>query len=128
MRPLDGYPTSWGSNRASVFPHHGPKSYTQITYGPLANGDIVEAQPEAGLKYFDYLDGGMTDSGNFSVVAIPINSSVGPVGQPSTTYRLKWIAQRTAAVGGQNQVTGTEAIGTTDLTGETVRLLGIGPK
>lgn len=126
MRPLDGYPTSWGSSRASVFPHAGPASYTQITYGPLANGDLVHAS-EAGLKYLDGLDGGATDSGNFSVIAIPTQPSPGP-GGACQTYRLKWIAMRTAAIGGQNQTVGTEAVATTDLSAEIVRLTAIGPK
>lgn len=127
-RPLDGYPTSWGSSRVSVFPHVGPAAYAQITYGPLANGDIVQAGPEAGLKFFDFVDGQMTDSGNFDVLTCPLGSSVGPVGQPATTCRLKWIAQRTALIGGQNQVAGTEAIAGTVLSAEVVRLLGVGPK
>lgn len=127
-RPLDGYPTSWGSNRVSIFPHTGPASYTQITYGPLAGGDIVQAGPEAGIKFFDKVEGDMTDSGNYSVRACPINPSSGPVGQPSTTYRLKWFAERTAALGGQNQTAGTEVVAATVLSGEIVRLKAIGPK
>ncbi len=127
MRPNDGFPTSWGSNRASVFPHAGPAVYTRITYGPLANGDTVQAV-EAGMKYFDYVNGMMSDSGNFSVRVIPIVSSVGPTGTQMLTAKLKWIAERTATVGGQAQTTQTEAAASTDLSGETVRLLGIGPK
>lgn len=127
MRPLDGFPTSFGSERACVFPHAGPASYTRITYSPTANGDTVEAV-EAGLKYFDYLVGGMTDSGNFSVRAEPVVSSVGPTGSAATTYRLKWIAEQTATVGGQSQTTQTEAAASTDLSGEVVRLFALGPK
>ena len=41
MRTHDGYPDSWGAQRASVFPHAGPSSYSVVTYGPLAGGDIA---------------------------------------------------------------------------------------
>ena len=50
------------------------------------------------------------------------------VGTQAATYRLRWVATRTAAIGGQNQTVGTEAVATSDLSGEIVRLLGIGPK
>jgi hypothetical protein len=125
-RPLDSYPTSWGSSRASVFPHVGPASYAQVTYGPLAGGAVVE-DVEGGLKYFDFLAGGATDSGNFQVVAIPTAATVGPGGQ-SRTYRLKYLAMRTATIGGEDQTAGSEAVAGTDLSGETVRLLGIASK
>lgn len=128
MRALDGYPTSWGSSRASVFPHAGPASYAVMTYGPVAGGDTVTALPEAGMKFFDDVLNGVTDSGNFLVLAVPVNSSEGPTGQQSLTYHLRWIALRTAAIGGQNQTIFTEAIATTDLSDEIVRLLAVGPK
>lgn len=125
-RPLDSYPTSWGSSRASVFPHPGPSSYSQVSYGPLAGGNLVE-DVEGGLKYFDFLTGGSTDSGNFDVVAIPTAATVGPSGQ-SRTYRLKYVAMRSATIGGQAQTAGSEAAAGTDLSGETVRLLGVASK
>lgn len=126
-RPNDGYPTSWGASRACVFPHSGPTSYTLVTYGPVANGDEVSAV-EAGLKYFDYVDVMVTDSGNFMVLAIPESSSVGPTGTQMAKCRLRWIAQRSATIGGQAQTAGSEAAATSNLSGETVRILGIGPK
>lgn len=136
MRPLADYPSAWGAQRASVFPHAGPASYTQITPGtppaPATGGDSV-LPVEAGMKFFDQVQGNVTDSGNFSVLAIPTQpsstSSTGPLsGQQCTAYTLLWIALVTGVIGGQAQVAGTEAAATTDLSDEVVRLTAIGPK
>ncbi len=130
MRPFDGYPDSWGAKRSSVFPHAGPASYTQVTATagtvPVTGGDTVSG-PEAGMKYFDLIVGGITDDGAFLVEAIPVTVST-IVGGPSQTYKLRWISRVTATVGGQSQTAGAEATAATDLSGETVRLLAIGPK
>lgn len=129
-RPLDSYPQPFGARMASVFPHTGPSSYTQITVGtpptPATGGDTVQAGPEAGFKTFDYLVGGESDSGNYRVTAIPINKSGSSPGQQSTTYRLRWIATRTATIGGQSQTANTEAAASTDLSAEIVRLFALG--
>lgn len=131
MRPLDGYPTSWGSSRASVFPHAGPAAYVVVTVGvppvPATGGDEIEAV-EAGFKLFDFLVGGVTDSGQFRVDPIPVNQSGTSPGQQSTTYRLKWTALVTASIGGESQTANAEAAVDTDLSAEVVRLLGIGYK
>jgi hypothetical protein len=127
MRPLEGYPTSFGSTRDSVFPHRGPASYVQIVEGTApalaSGGDTVEAGPEAGIKYFDYLAGGLTDSGVYEVVAVPttvsgIVAQPAQLAQPSTTYRLRWYDASTRAEVGAE----------TNLSAEIVRLYGIGPK
>lgn len=132
MRPMDGYPTSFGSSRASIFPVAGPASYTQITRGTppaTATGGQVITAVMAGLKFFDKVIGGITDSGNYLVQAIPINQSgQTPVAQPSTTYRLKWTALVTASLGGQSQTINTDATTATDLSGERVMLFALGPK
>jgi hypothetical protein len=110
-----------------VFPHKGPTSYTVVTAGVLAaGGDQVEAV-EAGLKYFDFCAGMGTDSGNFTVQALPEAASGGPVGTQMGKMRLRWIAQVAGVIGGQTQVAGTEAIAATNLSGETVRVFAIGP-
>jgi len=127
MRPIDGFPTSWGSSRASLFPHSGPSNYVQVTYAPVAHGDEVVGQ-EAGLGAIQFVNNGVSDSGSFQVLAIPESSSVGTTGTATNKYRLRWMALRTASIGGQNQVAGTEAIAGSDLSGEVVRLLAIGPK
>jgi hypothetical protein len=127
LRPLDGYPTSIGSSRASVFPHAGPSSYTQVTIvaaTAIAGGDTIRAS-EAGAKFFDYLAGGTTDDGAFSVRAVPNAPSTSINGASAATYTLMWIANKTAALGGQNQTAGVEAVAATDLSTFIVRLLGI---
>lgn len=118
-RPLDGYPDSFGSHRASVFPHTGPVSYAVLTTGPVAGGNVVEAS-EAGLKYIDWLDARYTDSGTYIVqpfiTAGHASSSVN--GGATTTFRLKWVVLST----------GVEVVAGTDLSAEVVRCLAIGPK
>lgn len=131
MRILDGYPTSWGSQRAAVFPHKGPVSYTQLTIAAataIVGGDSVIAQAEAGFRYFDWLSDGMTDDGVFRVVAIPNGPSDAIQGAPCKTYTLMWIANKTGVFGGQAQVINTEVAATTDLSAFVLRLLGVGPK
>lgn len=133
MRPFNGYPDSFGSKRASVFPHHGPASYAVVVPGatPITGGDTVQAL-EGGMKNLDHLVGGISDDGRFRVEAIPVTSSVTTQassslsGIPATTYRLRWVALFTAAYGGQNQTVNTEAVATTDLSAQTVRLSGLG--
>lgn len=131
-RPMDGYPTSWGSSRAAVLPHAGPASYTQITRGTApanaTGGDSVSAV-SAGLKLISYVVGGITDTGNFRVDGIATSrSGQTPFAVPKTTYTLKWTALATATIGGQSQTINTEAAASSDLSGEYVRLLVIGPK
>jgi hypothetical protein len=126
MRPLDGYPTSFGSSRASVFPHQGPVLYAPVAAGAApalaTGGDLVEAGPEAGMKYFDWVSAGLSDSGTYRVEAAPVAESGDPdnptkLGQPSTTYRLRWIVVATGA-----------QAAAVDLSAEVVRLFAIGPK
>lgn len=121
-RPLDMYPDSFGAHKGSVFPHAGPTSYIPMQPGspaavPIDDGDRVEAI-EAGLKYFDFVVGGITDDGLYEVVAVPLSVSSNQVGAPTTTYGLVWYVINT-----RTQV--TEA---TDLSGSTVRLFALGPK
>jgi len=116
MRPLDGFPTSWGSTRASIFPHAGPASYVQIVVSTSA-GDKALAS-EAGLKYFDFLVGGLTDSGTYRVECIPIGPSTSIQGAPAINYLLRWVVV----------ATGAEVAGAVGLSAQVVRLLAVGPK
>ncbi len=133
-RPLNGYPGSIGAVAMSVFPHVGPSSYTQVTIAagtiPLTGGDTVYAGPEAGLKHFDVVLGGVTDDGAFRVVAIPVSVSNPATGNrsgvPSTSYKLMWFANKTATLGGQAQTINTEAVAATDLSTFCVRLTAFG--
>jgi hypothetical protein len=115
---------------ASVFPHAGPASYTQITRGtvpaPATGGDTVQAV-EAGFGRFESVLPAMSDTGNYLVIPIPVSRSA-VTGQQTTTYRLKWVAQVTASLGGQSQTINTDAAASTDLSGEIVRLTAFGYK
>jgi len=126
MRPLAGYPTAWGSNKASVFPHAGPVVYAAMTVTPIAGGDVVNVRPEAGMKFADFVtaqQGGYSDSGTFFVkVAITAGHASGgpgsPGGAPTPTVRLQWFVTGT----------GVEVAPGVDLHLEIVRLLAVGPK
>lgn len=122
IRPLDGYPDSFGSHRASVFPHKGPTSYHQMQPGspaaiPVDDGDYVEAV-SAGMKYFDFVVGGITDDGLYEVVAVPFSNSLYQAGAPNPYYGLVWYTINTR----------TQVTDGVDLSGSTVRLFALGPK
>jgi hypothetical protein len=135
-RPLADYPSSIGVQMFSIFPHIGPTSYTQVTIipgtVPATGGDVVTALAEAGFKWFDRLDGGVSDDFAWKVTAFPLtvtNPSTGVLsGIPHKTYGLQWIANKSATMGGQAQTAGSEAVAGTNLSTYCVRLLGIGPK
>ena len=119
-RPLDGYPTSFGSSRACVLGIAGPASYTAITPGTapaVATGGQSISASSFGMKFFDYAIAGMSDSAVYRVECIPgARSGLGPKGA-TTTYRLRWVVV----------ATGAEA-GAIDLSAEIVRVFAIGPK
>ena len=118
MPPLSEFPDPFGAHQGSVFRHAGPASYTQMTTGPLAGGDTVDAG-EAGLQFFDAVIAvGLSDSGVYRV------EGVAPVGNPSTnnraahapTWRLRWVVVST----------GAEVAAAFNLSAQTVRLFAIG--
>ena len=115
-RPFRNFPTSWGNIRTSVVGHAGPVLYTVGTFNtiPITGGDTVYAS-EFGLKFLvGVIPLGMSDLGTYFVKAVPItDSDVGNVA--GTSYKLIWYVQ----------ATGVEAAAI-DLSGQTVRLLGIG--
>lgn len=121
MRPLDGYPTSWGSSRASVMGVTGPASYTQITPGTppaVATGGQTIRASDFGMKYFDFVTANLSDSGAYRVECIPgEQSGIGPKGA-CLTYTLRWVVVSS----------GAEAASEADLDAEIVRVLAIGPK
>lgn len=122
VRPLDGYPQSFGYSLGSVFPHAGPSSYIPMQPGspvavPIDDGNRVQAL-EAGMKYFDYVAGGLSDDGLYEVVAVPLSRSSTQIGAPTTTYGLVWYTVNTR----------TQVTEGTDLSGSTVRLFALGPK
>ncbi|MGH9421749.1 MAG: hypothetical protein ACRD3J_17355 [Thermoanaerobaculia bacterium] len=123
---MDGYPDSFGSHRASVFPHQGPASYVQVTEGTApalaTDGDEVQAI-EAGMKYFEYVSAGLTDSATYRVECIPetisgVVAAPASIPQPSLAYRLRWVVV----------ATGAEVAAEVDLSDEIIRLFAVGPK
>lgn len=126
MRPMDGFPDSFGSHRVAVFPHRGPVLYAPVVAGvapALATaGDLVQAV-ECGLKFFEFVTAGLTDSGVYRVECLPtavsgiVGSNSPSQGQPKATYRLRWVVVATGA-----------QAAAVDLSAEIVRLFAIGPK
>ncbi len=118
MRPLDGYPTSWGSSRASVFPINGPTSYAQYT-APTTGGQDVDVLGPSGVKTIDFAVGAVSTDGVHRAEVVHIEA--GPVnGQTLGNARmvLKWYV-----VAG-----GAEVANAVDLSTKVVNLLVIGPK
>lgn len=119
-RPLDGYPTSWGSSRASIMGVVGPNPYAAVVPGTapaVATGGQTIAAQDFGLKYFDYVVAGLSDTGAYRVECIPGDQSGnGPKGA-CVSYTLRWVVVST----------GNEA-GSIDLSDEVVRVLVVGPK
>jgi len=115
-RPLHGYPQSIGASVLSILPHTGPASYVQVVHA-TGVGDSVSG-PEAGLKYFDWVSGGLTDSGTYRIEAAPTTASTSPAGAAAPTYLLKWVVVSS----------GAEVTAAVDLSAQIVRLMAIGPK
>jgi hypothetical protein len=120
-RPLDGYPTSFGSSRASVMGVAGPTSYTQLVPGTapaVATGGQTIRATDFGLKYFDHVVAGLTDTGIHRVECIPGDrSGSGPKGA-CLTYTLRWVVV----------ASGAELAGLQDVHTEIVRVRALGPK
>lgn len=120
-RPLDSYPDSWGAQRAVVTGIQGPASYTQVVAGvaPAAatGGQTIYAR-DLGLRWFDYVVAGLSDTATYRVECIPgEQSGIGPRGA-CLSYTLRWVVV----------ASGAEAAALADLDAEFVRILAIGPK
>lgn len=116
-RPRDGFPTSWGSNRASVFPVTGPELYAAYT-APSTGGQDVQVSGPSGVKTVDFAIGSVSYSGLYRAEVVQIEaSSLNGVTLTRTQLVLKWYVV----------ATGAEA-GAIDLSAETVDILVIGPK
>ena len=107
--PFPGYPMAVGAKNLSIVPHAGPASYTQVTTGPLAGGDVVQAA-EFGLKWIERINAGMTSDGLYTVQAF--NQTNGPV----TSIILRWVVVST----------GNQVAGAVNLSGSSVLLEAIG--
>lgn len=117
-RPLDGYPTSWGSSRASVFPVTGPNPY--VTYvAPSTGGQDVQVAGPSGVKTVDFAVGAVSESGLYRAEVVQIeSSSLNGQTLGRTQIVLKWY----------DVATGAAVANGVDLSAETVYLLVIGPK
>ena len=96
-RPKDGYPTSWGNVRASVFPVVGPASYVQYT-APSTGGQEVQLQPSAGIKVGDFVIGAVSTDGLHRAEVVQIEASTvnGQV-LANTRIILKWYVVATGS-------------------------------
>ena len=86
-----GYPTTLGSKRLALLPNRrpGPSAYTQVTTGPLAGGDVVNAV-DFGFKFIENIDGGITSDGLFRVEPIMADA-------PAKSVILRWTVVATGA-------------------------------
>lgn len=120
-RPLDGYPTPFGSSLASVYGIAGPAAYTQITPGTapaVATGGQRIYPRDFGLKYFDFVTANLTDTAINRVECIPgEQSAIGPKGA-CAWYTLRWVVVSS----------GAQVSGEADLSTEIVRIFALGPK
>lgn len=130
-KSLFGYPQPVGATKMGIFYHSGPASYVQTTFAPLANADTVRPA-EADMKYFDVVSDGVDDSGQWAVEAAPLPANDysatnrNGMSAGNTGFMLRWIARRTATIGGQAQTAGTEAAALTNLSTFNVRLQAFG--
>jgi hypothetical protein len=116
-RPRDGYPSSWGAARVSIFPVVGPTSYTQYT-APTTGGQDVSAS-KAGLKTFDLVIGGVSRDGLHRAEVVNYDpGTVGGITLSNAVCVLKWYVV----------ATGAEAAAMANLSAAVVDLLAIGPK
>ena len=91
----------------------GPTSYTQVSFGPPVTGGDNLVPSQLGVQQVLYVDTGASWTGNFWVQAIRISPK---------QWVIRWIAARTATIGGQAQTANTEAVAGTNLTLESVSL------
>ena len=120
-RPLDGYPTPGGSFLEVVVGVAGPASYVQVVNGTapaVATGGHTIYARDYGLRYFDYVVAGLTDTGINRVECIPGDQSGnGPKGA-CLTYTLRWVVVSS----------GAQVAAEVDLSDEIVRVRMNGPK
>lgn len=117
-RPLSGYPDSFGSHRASIFPVTGPASYTQYT-APSTGGQDVQISGPSGVKTVEWAQGSVSLAGTYRAEVVQVESStLNGVPVANSRIVLKWYVV----------ATGAEVAGAVDLSGQTVNILVFGPK
>lgn len=91
----------------------GPSSYTVVTPGASPSGGDTLPLGLFGCRQILMVEATGAKSANFTVVPMLLSSG---------TWTLFWLSLYTGTVGGQSQVFGTQAITTSDLSAEYVRL------
>jgi hypothetical protein len=90
---FNGYPfADGGAKSCGLLPngHKGPASYTQVTTGPLAGGDVLQAA-DFSLTWLENVNTGITADGLYYVDAIM------PVTGPFKSVILYWSVVATGA-------------------------------
>lgn len=86
----------WGGHGVMFFQYNGPASYS----GGAGNGDEVDDASSSGpgqgvpLRGIDMIDGGVTVSGTFSVIAGPL---VAPLNGGPSRWAFRWFVIATGA-------------------------------
>lgn len=111
MATILGFQINIGNKVLALDPagHAGPSSYVQLTTGPLAGGDVLQAV-DFGLKFFEHVSAGLSSDGVNRVEV------VNPTDAPVTSVRLRWVVV----------ATGAQVAGAVDLSGSVVNILAIG--
>jgi hypothetical protein len=92
--PYGVWPQPFGSKKMGVIVHAGPASYTQVTTGPLAGGDLTVGPEDFGLSTIEAIDAGITSDGLFRVE--PVMPVTGPVTR-GNKITLRWTVVATGA-------------------------------
>lgn len=117
-RPLPGFPDSFGSHRASVFPVTGPASYAQYT-APTTGGQNVQVSGPGGVKDVEFALGAVSTNGLYRAEVVQVESStLNGVPVANSQIVLKWYVVST----------GAQVANAVDLSGVTVNLLVIASK
>lgn len=118
MRPVEGYPDSWGAKKVSLFPVAGPASYAQYT-APTTGGQDVDINGPSGLKTVDAAYGGITTDGLYRAEVVRVEAAtVNGVTLAGARIVLKWYVV----------ATGAQVGAAVNLSGSTVNILALGQK
>lgn len=117
-RPFDGYPTSFGNIRTSIFPVFGPVSYAQYT-APTTGGQDVVVNGLSGVKIADKVISGVSRSGLYRAEVVQYEAAnVNGVSVARAQIVLKWYVV----------ATGSEVGAAVDLSAEVIDMMIFGPK
>src|SRR5204863_6331262 len=106
------YPAVPGDKRFGFALITGPASYTVITTGTPPTGGILVNAGDFGLTELEWVGVGVSDNGQYHTIAFPALAQT----QPQKQVRLEAITT----------ATGAKVVATTDLSGRTFLLMGMG--